>query len=338
MPIRLMFAGFGRTAVEHHLPFLLNNPAYALAAVYAPSEGTRAMAAKTYGVKTYADYQDALAAPDVDLVIILTPNNLHATMATDFLRAGKNVLVTKPWACNAAEAELVIRAARESGKQAFPWLPCRWSSDLRSLREIVASGIIGEVFMVRRCFSSFGKRCDWQTQRAFGGGYLLNWGPHLIDQPMQLVGERISSVYGVTKRVINPGDAEDMFLAVLTTQTGKTLIAEYTVCTDANCDWVVQGTGGTITVKNDVMQVSVVSQPAVIDPLKYRNDVTVETHTVASYAPAHKYGDHSEVYRNIADALNGRDAYRVSLESAYALTRVLDAVRQSAETGQVVSL
>lgn len=86
------------------------------------------------------------------------------------------------------------------------------------------------------------------------------------------------------------------------------------------------------------MQVSVVSQPAVIDPLKYRNDVTVETHTVASYAPAHKYGDHSEVYRNIADALNGRDAYGCRSRAPMRSRRVLDAVRQSAETGQVVSL
>lgn len=338
MPIRLMFAGFGRTAVEHHLPFLLNNPAYALAAVYAPSESTRAMAAETYGVRTYADYAAALAAPDIDLVIILTPNSLHASMAADFLRAGKNVLITKPWACNAAEAEHIMRAARESGKQAFPWLPCRWSSDLSSLQEIVASGIIGEVFMVRRSFPSFGKRCDWQTEKAFGGGYLLNWGPHLIDQPVQLVGERVASVYGVTKQVLNPGDAEDLFFAVMTTETGKILIAEYTVCTDALCDWIVQGTGGTITVKNDVMQVSVVSQPAVIDPTKYRNDVTVATHTVDTYQPAHKYGDHSAVYRNIADALNGKAPYRVSLESAYALTQVLDAVRESAETGRIVCL
>lgn len=71
-------------------------------------------------------------------------------MAYDCLEAGKNVLVTKPWALNINEAEQMIYAAKKSGKLLMPWLPARWGCDLLRLKELVQSGIIGKVFQIRR--------------------------------------------------------------------------------------------------------------------------------------------------------------------------------------------
>jgi predicted dehydrogenase len=80
----------------------------------------------------------------------------------------------------------------------------------------LAANAIGRVFMIRRVQASFATRCDWQTERRYGGGYLLNWGPHIVDPPIVLMNRRVVSVFGRFGRIINPGDVEDAFLAVLT--------------------------------------------------------------------------------------------------------------------------
>ena len=49
-------------------------------------------------------------------------------------------------------------------------------------------------WLVRRVVTSFGTRCDWQTERRYGGGYLLNWGPHIVDPPLLLDGSRVHTV------------------------------------------------------------------------------------------------------------------------------------------------
>ncbi len=72
----------------------------------------------------------------------------------------------------------------------------------------------GRPFIIRRAVCSFATRKDWQTERRYGGGYLLNWGAHIIDPPVLLVDGKVESVYGRLRQTINPGDGEDLFMAL----------------------------------------------------------------------------------------------------------------------------
>ncbi len=78
----------------------------------------------------------------------------------DCLHAGADVLVTKPWALNGAEARSMLAVATACGRRVLPWLPMRFSAEAMRVREIVRSGVLGEVFLVRRSVNQYAVRND----------------------------------------------------------------------------------------------------------------------------------------------------------------------------------
>lgn len=338
MTIRTAILGYGRNGSTMHAGPVEQNEAFSMSAVCDIDPERRQQAAARFGCPVYEDYREMLRREELDLVCVVTRNHQHAPMACDCLEAGVDVLVTKPWAVSAAEAQGMIDQARASGRRLIPWLPARWGCELRRLRELVQAGAIGDVFLVRRAVSSFGTRCDWQTESACAGGYLLNWGAHIVDPPVQLVGGTVRSVYGCMRQTINPGDVEDVFLAVMTLADGTLVQAEYTIAAEQLPAWVVQGTRGTMVVRGKELTVhrSVPQNPA--DPTQYSrmqaNADTVEVETLEGA----QYGDEYEIYTEIAAALAGQTKYPIALGDALQVSRVLDAVRQSSAQNRVVEL
>jgi scyllo-inositol 2-dehydrogenase (NADP+) len=342
MPIKTAILGYGRSGSTLHADPIEALSEFVLTAVCDIDPEARRKAYNRFKCTVYDDYKQMLSE-DLDLIVIVTRSDQHSAMACDCLEAGKNVLVTKPWALNTAEAEKMIAAAAKSGKLLMPWLPARQGCDLLRLKEIIQSGTIGKVFQVRRSEFSFGLRCDWQTQKKYGGGYLLNWGPHLVDQPIFLVGEPVRSIYADLKQVVNPGDVEDVFFAVMKTSGGVIIVSEYNIGSDRLPNWVIQGDRGTIYVKETEIEIHKAKYPESFNADSYRNPV--ETEVIQDRATGanrvtigNRYGDSMVIYPHIARAIRGEERYVVSLDSALGLTRVLDAIRESSESGQVVYL
>lgn len=343
MALKTAILGYGRSGSTLHADPIEKLPEFHLTAVCDIDPAAREKAYNRFHCKLYEDYHEMLAEEDLDLVVIVTRSSQHHKMTCDCLKAGKNVLVTKPWALNQQEAEEMIATAKESGKLLLPWLPARWGCDLLRLRELIGSGIIGKAFQIRRSEFTFGIRFDWQTEKKYGGGYLLNWGPHLVDQPIQLIGKPVKSVYGELKQIINPGDVEDVFFAVMKTEDKVTIVSEFNISANKLPNWVIQGDRGTIFVKGNDIEIHKANYPETFDPSSYRNAVEI---TVIKDDPdgtgkgvlGDRFGDNMAVYSHIANALTGKETYAVSLDSALNLTKVLDAIRKSSETGQVVHL
>ena len=149
MKIKTAILGYGRSGSTLHADPIEMLPDFELAAVCDIDPKAQASAAARFKCRIYDDYREMLRKETLDLVVIVTRNDQHCKMTCDCLKSGKNVLVTKPWAINAAEARAMIKAAQASGKMLLPWLPARWGSDLLRLRELIASGVIGKVFQVR---------------------------------------------------------------------------------------------------------------------------------------------------------------------------------------------
>lgn len=334
--IRTAILGYGRNGSTMHAGPLEKLPDFDVVAVCDIDPEARLKAQARFGCTVYEDYHAMLSEARPDFTVIVTRSHQHAQMAIDCLLAGSNVLVTKPWATNAFDAQRMMAAQQASGRTLLPWLPARFGADLRLLRDIIARGDIGRVFEIRRSECTFGLRHDWQTQSACGGGYLLNWGPHLVDQPLQLTDAPVERVYGQLRQIINPGDVEDNLRVICHLADGATVVSEYLIAAGAYPSWVIQGDRGTIYVQGDEIHVHRVTLPDSVDPRGYRSDVKCEEEVVR--VTGNKYGDEYEIYPHIARALRGEEEYFVTLDSALRLSRVLDAARLSSRTGQEVWL
>lgn len=338
MPIRTAILGYGRSGSSMHAGGVQGNDSFEMVAVCDIDSARQKEAADRFGCAIYDDYRAMFERERLDLVIIVTRSDQHCEMTCDALGAGVNVLVTKPWAVNEAEARRMVAAAENSGKLLLPWLPARWGADLRRLKQLVAGKVIGSVFLVRRTVCSFSTRNDWQMQRRCGGGYLLNWGPHIVDPPVLLGGSKVESVYGRMKQTINPGDAEDLFLGVLTLANGTVVQVEFTPAIEELPSWFVQGDQGTIVVRGRTMTVHRYVPAPPGDSKGYGGEKSLEENVSTEMLEGDLYGNTNEIYAEIAQALRGERAYPVTPADALELSRILGAIRTASDENRVVKV
>ena len=338
MNIRTAILGYGRSGSSMHAGAIAQNDAFEMVAVCDIDPERQQQAAERFGCTIYDDYHRMLESEHLDLVSIVTRSDQHCPMTCDCLAAGVNVLVTKPWAVNEVEARRMVASAEASGKLLLPWLPARWSRDLRRLQQVLAEKVIGNVFLVRRAVCSFGTRSDWQTEKRYGGGYLLNWGPHIVDPPVVLMGSPVRSVYGRMKQTINPGDVEDLFLAVMNLADGTVVQVEYTIAVEDLPNWFIQGDRGTIVVRGRDLKIyrNVPDRPD--DPTQFTTMKSSEEETIEETLEGPLYGDENEIYAEVARAIRGEKAFPVAPADALELSRILDAIRTASEENRVVIL
>ncbi len=335
--IRTVLIGYGRNGSTMHAgPLERYTNDFEMVAICDIDPEARKKAGKRFACPIYEDYHRMLEEVKPEFTVIVTRSHQHAQMTIDCLMAGSDVLVTKPWATNAQDAERMIAAQKVTGRRLLPWLPARHGTDLLRLRTIIDRGDIGRVFEIRRSTTTFGLRNDWQTEHRYGGGYLLNWGPHLVDQPLQLTKAPVTRVYGELRQVINPGDGEDNLRVICHTSDGVTVVSEHLIAAGPYPSWVIQGDRGTILVTGDTIHVYKAELPESFDESVYRSNTPITEYT--EQVTGGIYGDEYEIYPHIARALRGEEEYFVTLEDALRLSRVLDAARLSSRLGQEVYL
>jgi len=124
------------------------------------------------------------------------------------------------------QARRLQRASEKGPGRLFVRHNRRFDPDFLHVREIIESGLLGDVYAVKLSRLHYSRRDDWQTILRFGGGQLLNWGPHVIDHALQLLGSPVKTQWSELKRVAAAGDAEDYVRIMLTGQTGRVVEIE----------------------------------------------------------------------------------------------------------------
>jgi predicted dehydrogenase/sugar phosphate isomerase/epimerase len=334
--IKTAIIGYGRNGEAMHGQAVYDSERFDMVAVADIDPVACDKAVEKFKCRTYDDYNKMLREEDLDLVSIVTRSDQHCEMVCDCMAADVNTLITKPWCLNSSEAEKMIEASSRSTKKLLPWLPARWGADFLRLKEVIADGTIGRIFRIYRSEYSFATRNDWQTEKQYGGGYLLNWGPHIIEPPILLAESKVKDIYGVLNRVINPGDVEDLFSGTITLENGVVIQAEYNINAAKKLPrWIVQGDKGTIVVDGTTMTIYSGEPSAPLDPTQKEYMSSSEIKITTEELTGSIYGDTNDIYQVIACAVNGEQDYPVKLESALYLTRIFDAVRQSAKERNV---
>jgi predicted dehydrogenase len=248
-PIRVAIAGQGRSGWGIHARTIRELPEkFRVVAVADPIESRLEEAEGALGCQGYATFDELLKHDEAELVVVSVPNRLHAEYSQRALAAGKHVLCEKPFALTAADADATIAAAQKAGKRVIPFQNRRYEPVFRKVREIVESGVLGELLLVRLAAHSFGRRWDWQTLLEFGGGQLANNGPHALDQAMHFLGEGEVQLFADLRNGLSSGDAEDHAKVTMKGQNGPTVDVEVsTVAALAQPRWTIMGTAGALS-------------------------------------------------------------------------------------------
>lgn len=155
--------------------------------------------ARTIGAKVFRDWRELVWSPLVDVVIVATLHDSLAEITRTAAEAGKHVLVEKPAARNALELEPVFDAAAKHGVKVHVGFNHRYHRSLRKAKELVNSGVLGELMFVRARYghgARIGYDREWRADPELsGGGELIDQGPHLIDLSRWFLGE-ITEVQG----------------------------------------------------------------------------------------------------------------------------------------------
>lgn len=209
-PINMGVAGCGRAGWGMHKEELkAHGKKFKVVAACDTAPARRDMMADKYGCATYSRIEDLIADPAVELVDIATRSPDHAAHAIMALKAGKKVFLEKPIALSLAEAKKLAKVAAKYPDALFIRHNRRFEPGFQHIREIIDSGLLGEVYEIKLRRQGFGRRDDWQTILKCGGGQLLNWGPHLVDHALQFLGGKVDSIWSDLRRIAAAGDAED---------------------------------------------------------------------------------------------------------------------------------
>ena len=174
----------------------------------------------------YTDGDAFLADKKIELVAVAVRSPQHADYAIRALKAGKMVFQEKPIAISAKGLKKLEQAVKDYPGKLFFRHNRRFESCFNHVLEIMRSGILGDVYEIKLCRHGYEFRGDWQTLISCGGGQLNNWGPHLIDHGLRLLGSPLKSVWSDLKTVAALGDAEDHLKIILKGENGRIIDIE----------------------------------------------------------------------------------------------------------------
>lgn len=206
------YGGMGSWHTRH----ILNSDVVELKGIWDIDEKRRAVAIEN-SIHVYSSYEDLLSDKDVEIVTVAVPNDFHKALSIQAMESGKNVICEKPVAMNLTELKEMIAASERTGKVFSTHQNRRWDADFILMKQVYESGDLGEVFSIEsRVQGSHGIPGDWRKEKEHGGGMLLDWGVHLIDQILQMVkGKKLASIYcrfdHITNYEVDDGFKLDMY-------------------------------------------------------------------------------------------------------------------------------
>jgi len=341
LPFKVALVGYGFVGKVFHAPLIAATPGLLLHTVV--SSDAAKVHADLPDVRVAPDLDTALADPEIDLVVIATPDPLHAAQAHAALDAGKAVVIDKPFAVTLDEARAVAEHAQRAGKLLSIFHNRRWDSDFLTLQALIADGSLGEIVQYESHFDRFRPAVRDRWREKPGAGALLDLGPHLIDQALKLFGPP-QAVYADLAVQKDGGQAPDYFHLVLRYPKLRVLLHASQMTVDSRLRMAVHGTEGSfhkqgLDEQENALKAGIVpgSEGWGADPRPgtlTTPDGEATTSRVVEGVP----GDYLAYYAAIRDALSGHGDNPVPPDQALAVMELIALAQRSAAEGREVRL
>jgi predicted dehydrogenase len=336
--IRVGLIGYGYAGKTFHAPLLQAVPGLELRVI--GSNKSDAVHANLPEVIVCSG-AEVPTRPDVDLVVIASPNDSHFPLAVAALRAGKHVVVDKPFTVTLAEARELLKLAKQQNRLLSVFHNRRWESESLAARSVVESGVLGEISHFETHIDRFRPvvRRRWREDRGPGAGLWFDLGPHLIDQAVQLFGlpQTISANFAVQRR---NGETDDWAHVQLNYERLRVILHASLLVSGGMPRSILHGTraswvkhGGDVQEKQLVAGIRPDSPGFGVDPdpgILYDSETGERSEMPAPAANQIAY------YIGIREALLGRQPNPVTPEQAIAVMAVLETSFESAAKGMVL--
>jgi predicted dehydrogenase len=351
-PLNVGLIGFGYAGQTFHAPLIRATAGLRLAAV-ASSDPARVHAAALGDGVVVSDPAALIANEAIDLVVIATPNHLHHPLALAALQAGRHVVVDKPFALDAIQAQALVDAADSGGRLLGVFHNRRWDSDFLTLRRVLREGGLGRPVHLVSSFDRYRPqvRDRWREGAGPGAGLWLDLGPHLVDQALQLFGWPAALTLDLAT-LRDGGLADDWFHAQLRWDEGphaglRVHLQASMLAARPRPRFEVYGTDAAFTVEGLDAQEAVLKTgvgPGLIAGEEWGRDErramlwrSDGIDAVGESLPLAD-GAYPAYYAGLRDALRGRGPNPVPATEALAVQRLLDAGRHSAQQRRALRL
>ncbi len=344
MAMKWALIGYGGMG-EWHVGKIQTMPEFEIVGIY-DVKPDRIQAARDAGLTAYESLEALLADESIELVTLAIPNDLHVDVAVRAMHAGKHVVCEKPVALSSRELQRMIDASRDTGKLFTVHQNRRWDEDFLIVKKLFREGALGRTFNIEsRVHGSRGVPGDWRNTYRQGGGMILDWGVHLLDQMLNMVEEDVSSTFCTVSHVTND-EVDDGFKTILTFESGLTAHVEVGTSNFASLPrWYMQGENGTAIVEDWALNgkivmvsdwekrdaVPVVTAAGLTKTMAPRTEETIKTYPLPKVE-----SDVRDFYRNVRGAILGEVKQLITHAQLMRVMRLMEAMFRSAEMNEVV--
>ena len=350
--IRVGLVGFGLAGRVFHAPMITAVEGLELSAVVERS--TRHAEAAYPGITTHPSLDAMLGDRSLELIVVATPDNLHATQAQDVLKTGRHVVVDKPVAATSSEIAGLAASADSAGRFLIPFHNRRWDSDFRTLQKLLHEQKLGAVVSLESTFDRWRphpRLAAWREDGSTTGGTLLDLGTHLVDQILVLFG--LPEAVGAEVAIERDGSVTiDSF-------TVRLYYPRQIITASANClaaqprpRYRVRGSKGNYVKWGlDPQEARLRETPKVIEPgwgmepasvwgtvaVEPEGEASHPSGSLVSYPLQPIPGDYRLFYAGVRDALLGKTPPPVRAVDAWRVARVLELAIESSTSRTSIS-
>ena len=343
---RVAVIGYGGQGAWHCAQ-IMKSDVVELAGTYDIKEERRQVA-KQNDIFVYNSNEEIFLDKNVDIVVVATPNDVHENLVISALKSGHHVICEKPVAVSVAEFDHMVGAQNKSGKLLSVHQNRRWDTDFLGVKNLIESGEIGDVIRIEsRVHGSRGIPGDWRCEKRFGGGMILDWGVHLIDQMLQLIKEKLIYINCNTTHITNK-EVDDGFRLEMAFESGKTAHVEvgtynfipmprfYMQCEKGSLylsDWDHNPKVAKSTLWSEENVTPVQKAAGITKTMAPRDECTLDIFELQK-----PDSDVHDFYRNFCDTIDGKDTPIIKNEEVRRVLCVMEAAFKSDEEKQTIKV
>ena len=348
--VQVGLIGYGMAGQVFHAPMITSISGLQLSMIRETKPDNISLAQSRYPLAAIVEDSEAiLSDPEIDLVVIATPNNYHFSLAKEALLRGKHVVVDKPFTVSSGEADALIDLAKEEKKLLSVYHNRRWDSGYRTIQKIINENTIGRIVEVEIHFDRFRpklKENDWREENIPGSGVLYDLGSHLIDQSLVFFGSP-NSISADISAQRQGAKVDDYFQLALYYDNHKVILKAGMLVKEIGPQYILHGDKGSfikygLDVQEEALKEGQIPNETANwgqEPEKLWGKLHLDTDGATSTSIVQsEIGDYRGYYENIYQCILGKSKLAVMPEQAREVIYLIELAQRSAQERRTINL